>query len=413
MTELQKTFDEVDPKGLPEPELDEDLHSTAEVLPPPSESTPLAVKYASEAAVKDASEYDIGSLPVASPIQEPFERIKNLGKKFITAVMEKRVLPYPVPTDNEGLQETLKEMQMSARRLRAKLDQASEAAVRMFFQTFSPVTVVKEFTEEDFRYWCDAYVNFLSSQPILGETASKAERQDFALRNILLSTIFRAAERRVDLATTLDELSARNQFPALFMNPELLPHQVARRCSEGDVTFEQFTRRLKALGAVGVAQQGDSGPTVPLGIAYDLADAAAFKKHYEESNLDVYQLFERFLASAEEAKIGRNDEGKSRVENMDFPESEVPFPLAGFAEALERAKLVAEADRLPLSEILNLRARWNAGTVSSAAMDVKFSHEGMVYNGMDVKYSALRRWGFSEDKDTIVAHLFTVAVFLL
>lgn len=427
MTELQKTFDEGDPKGLLQLELDDDLHSTAEVLPPPTASAPLAVK--------DASEDGIGSLPVESSRQESFERKKVLGKKFgyipavlmviigiftlilarrqITADMEKRVLPYPVPTDDEGLHETLKDVQMSARRLRTKLYQAPESAVLLFMESFSPAASFREYTEVDFRSWCEGYADYLYSQPIPDERASKVERQDFALQNLLLATFFRAAERRVDLATTLAELSVRNEIPALFMHPHLLPHQVAQRCSEGDVSFQNFTRRLETLGAVGVAEQGDSGPTVPLKIAYDLADAAAFKIRYEESNQDVYRLFEKFLASAEEAMIGRSDAEKSRVNNIHLPGHEIPFPLVVFAEALERSKLAAEAGRLPLSEILNLRTRWNAGTVSSAAMDAKFLHEGIGDNGLDVKFSALKFWGFWENKETVIGHLFVVALFLL
>ncbi|CDJ54001.1 hypothetical protein, conserved [Eimeria brunetti] len=403
--------------------------SAAGVAQPLSTSAPLASR--------DALNHSLETPRVVGQQQDAATRTKQSGGKllfpflvsalvalalsavlargrFFAAEKEKPVLAHPLETDHQSLKQTLKIVDETARRLRNKLKESSAQVRESFLKLYTPNMLLETFTEEQSKFWCEKYVEVLKSQPIPEEVADEAERQEFALRNLLFTTIFRAAEIRLDHLNKLEELSLGPQIPsASSLDLEtILPHATVEDKQDA-VSFQQFTRMLERLGVVGVAQEGDSGPKVSSVLADDLANAVAIKVHYDSCNLEVLQEFETFLASAQQAMAEMSEEERRRIENMEMPKLDVPFPLSVLTQAVERTKLRGEAERLSTAEILNWREQWNDVDVSTAAQDVRISQNTMFSVALDAKHSAVEEWGYLENETVLSTHALSAAVFLL
>ncbi|CDI82360.1 hypothetical protein EAH_00027460 [Eimeria acervulina] len=429
MAGLQKAFDGGDANGNSEPGFNGLSHSTSTVVPPLTAAAPLVAQ--------DVLEEDTGSILVVNQQQELFHGTKTRGERFgypfyafalsalllsiflarrlyLAAGREKPVHPYPVPTDNEGLRMALEAVEESSKMLQNKLKGASKEVRAAFTTQFCPVVGTRPLTWEQFRHWCNAYANTVKSQPIPKETASKAERQEFVLGCILVTTVFRVAAKRLDLLSKLEDLSLKHQIPpALYASPERALSLPIWEDKGAAVSFQTFTERLETLGVVEAAKQGDSATTVSLLLANDLANVTSVKKLYDVSNLDVVNEFQAFLESVKAAEIGSSDEERSRIESINMPGLALPVPVRVLAEAVKCAKLSRESEHLPISGILSLRTRWNEATVSSVSMDVRAMLEGMVYHGLDIRRFGLEKWGYMHDYDARTQHIFSYAIFLL
>ncbi|CDJ34550.1 uncharacterized protein EMH_0020930 [Eimeria mitis] len=274
--------------------------------------------------------------------------------------------------------------------------------------------LVETFTEEKNIFWCKKYSDASKTQPLPEKTASKEEREDFAVRNMLLVTVFEAAETRLEFLNRIEELSKKHQIESVFsLEVERPLPQPTVEDGRDAFSFESFTRRLEKLGVQGVAQEGDSQGTVPWLVAQDLSNAVAIKAHYDASNMAVVDLYEDFLTFIEQTKVGKTEAERKRIENVILPESDVSVPLSVLADVVRSVKTTYEMEHFPAPQILSWRDQWNVPKLSSLTNDIRLSQKTMFDVALDSKHSALENWGHLEDIDSLATNILPSAVFLL
>ncbi|CDI83340.1 hypothetical protein EAH_00036120 [Eimeria acervulina] len=424
MAELQNRLDGKDHEGHLGAGTNGEPHLTADVAQPPSTSAPPDV----EGDVQDGVE----GIPVAIHEEAPVGETKTRERKFVCplpvfvlvafimsvvlarglyhlAGREKSVLPYPVPTDREGLRKTLEAVEEGAERLRNKFWGLPGPWREQFMNNYSLRVATDNFTEEQFGSWFN-YALFLKTLPIPEETDSIEEREGYALRNLLFSTLLRCATERLDTLSRHMELLTRRDVPFGFsMEGSILPPLWYGDPHCESVSFGKFTRRLETLGVVGVAQGGDSGPTVSTALADNLAFALAIRKIYEDSDRVVTEECERFLASVEQVTKGKTKEEARRMQSLAMPGLTGRFPVPILAKAVERARLKGASENFPLSAVLNLRSRWDDVGVSSAVVDVKFLHRDTFVTGANSKLSALYEYDSAMDIEALSGSMVSLA----
>ncbi|CDJ34552.1 uncharacterized protein EMH_0020950 [Eimeria mitis] len=432
MAESQESLDEGDSKGHFELDGRGKSGSTVDVAQTRSTSGPPELKDVLEEGIGDPH-------GVTQQLQEPAKKAGMWDKKFVAffvlsalaalvlsvivargrylaARRETPKLAYTIPTDKKGLRETVELVEKNAKRLRSKWNSSSAEVRAAYMKLYSPKLFVETFTEKQNRLWRDKCLEAIRSQSLPGWAAGKTERQEFALRSILVATVFRVAEMRLDLLGGLEELAMKHRIPSIFsMDAESPPLQLTEEDKANTVSFQQFIRRLEKLGLTGVAQEGDSGLRVTSVLADDLASAVEVKMRYDASNAAVIQEFEKFLASVQQATIGKSESKAQRIENIVMPDTKVPFPVRILAQAVKRAEVRRGIGQLSSSQIQEWsgKARWNDAGVSAAAKDLRGSQQAFFDLALYGKQSDLRQWGHLEDINSFPTHLFTHAIALL
>ena len=145
-----------------------------------------------------------------------------LGGWKAVAKRERRPVGSPVPTDPEGLKGTLDALDKAAERLRIKWGKSSEK-VRVAFNSFYSPSGLADGAElaeslptdafRDFPEIIDvlgAYVDEFRSTPLPDKNASKEEKEEYALGNMLLSALLDALFARLEQLTRMEWFAADN-----------------------------------------------------------------------------------------------------------------------------------------------------------------------------------------------------------
>ena len=350
-----------------------------------------------------------------------------LGGWKAVAKRERRPVGSPVPTDPEGLKGTLDALDKAAERLRIKWGKSSEK-VRVAFNSFYSPSGLADGAElaeslptdafRDFPEIIDvlgAYVDEFRSTPLPDKNASKEEKEDYAMGNLVLLCTVRAATTRLGQLAKLERVA--NEHPGtgvylLSIRP-VTDLMATVEEEEHDFSFTRFVRQLEVEGIEEFPPQKGSGPTAPETAVNPLVNAMRVKHIIESHDMEVFGIFQELLDYAEQAKFGRDSNGKSSVDNLSLPHSELAFPMARFALAFGRSSERAKLRRTSACEVLGWQKHWNVPGLHNFAQMTRSSVIGSVSLQQYERLSAISAWSFNTDPRTRLLHPFAIAISLL
>ena len=343
-----------------------------------------------------------------------------LGGWKAVAKRERRPVGPPVPTDLEGLQGTLDVLDTAAERVRAKWNMSSEDVHVAFNSFYSPRSV--ELREVDPRtipetvgLLVDTYVKALKSRPFPDKNASKEEKEEYALGNMLLTAVLDAVYFRLEQLTRMESFAAGNpgsEVIHLGIRSSLL-WMCDLEKEEDTVSFAQFCRDLQAAGIVKLPPQKGEGPRVPAAQVERLKGFAELSSLISSYDQKVFGKFRELLGFVAQAKFGRDGDGKVRLDNFYTSPFSFPFPFTRLAQAIERSSKRAEARRVSPSIVLGWMKHWNMPGLQSVIFVEKNRIVGSVYLQREERLSAVSGWMGRHAHITRLSHPFTIAVTLL
>ncbi|CDI83344.1 hypothetical protein, conserved [Eimeria acervulina] len=344
-----------------------------------------------------------------------------LGGWKAVAKRERRPVGPPVPTDPEGLKGTLDALEKAAERVRAKWTLSSEDVRAAFSSYYSPRNVASP-REVDPRtipgtvgLLVDTYVKALKSGPFPDKNASKEEKEEYALSNMLLSAVLDAVYTRLDQLTSMESFAAGNpgiEVVHLGVRTPLL-WMCDLEKEEDTVSFAKFSRDLQAAGIVQLPPQNGEGPTAPEAQVERLKGYVKLNNLISSYDQKVLGIFQELLGFVAQAKFGRDSDGKERIDNLYISPSSPPFPFTRFAQAVDRSSKRTEVRRVSPSNVLGWKDHWNMPGLQAQIFRERTKVVGSVYLQQEERRDAVSGWLKRHEHLTRLSHPFTIAVSLL